>query len=388
MRALLLLPVAAAVQVLETHQATHAHVDYDGLKQTLKSISAKQAAGKKIDADSAATVRAILEQVDGVLMTALGEEAEKSQADLQARIDAIRSCDTERAAWFGTDADGFQRYENAAYAAGNDHGDCRGEENTACTDRNTKCDAQDGRVQAIDSEMCATPGFANGDTLEVNNFMNCMTKLVCDKYQAYVDGRTTCRTACADLSAKTAECHGKQGVFERATCTREAQVQNACKNYRDCRAREELAWYRTVKSEMELQQILQTQREALDCLQCYGRAILANKTSLEDCDQPRECCTLDGCPIVECPPGADCQVAPPLPFTQCNEPNHPVQPCDGTWLQNSYGDWNNGEISRQRCDPRVGSCETCDVENAEGPLTASGAALPAVHSFAPLCPAR
>jgi hypothetical protein len=385
MRAFLLLPVAAAVQVLETHQSTHAHVDYDGLKQTLKSIAAQRKDGTKIDGESEDQIRKILQTVETTLMDALGVEARNSQYDLDAAVQRIRDCDVERTGWFAND---LLRFDEDIVHKRGVHANCRSQEVDDCRRRNNDCDEQDALVCQIDNEMCVTPNFANGDSGDVNHFMNCMSDLVCKNHQTYVDGRTACRTSCSRLSSKTASCHHFQELLEASSCSREVAVQNCCASYRMCREREEQSYYNTLREELQLQQVLQTQREALECLKCYGHAILENRTSLDHCESPPPCCELEGCPIIVCPEGADCEEAPPLIRIPCNEPAH-FHPCDDAWLAREYvteaGNWLAGEISRQRCDPCVAECQQdlCTVENNEGgfSLWVDSQTL----TFSPLC---
>lgn len=383
MRALLLLPVVAGVQVLETHQALHSHVDYEGMKVTLKELAAKRTGDNKIDETTVNAVREILAVVEGQLMDALKEDLKNQQTTFDDAIAAIVQCDTTRNTWFG---DPFAAIFSATDQADQDHWTCRGQEVSVCENRNEKCNQQDGRVAAINGAMCPYPNFAGGDSSSVNDFMNCFSTLICDKYEAYVAGRNTCRGLCSSLSSKTAECGGKQSGYEAAYCDQEMNVATTCRIYRECRFAEETSYYNTLASTRQVESLLQTQRSALECLQCYGRAILDHNPSLDQCDTPPACSSLEACPeiIYQDPP-------PFIKCTQCSDKT----PC-GAPFRERYNDASNGrpgnmlegEIRRScknpeddMCVPLVVPCTPCGVPvvgsgSSECDIESSGAVAP------------
>lgn len=379
MRALLLLPVVAGVQVLETHQALHSHVDYEGMKTTLKEIAAARTGDNKIDNSTVIAVRRILETVQVQLMDALKEDLANQQSTFDEAIAAIVRCDSVRNTWFGEPYNAIgqtmTRAEQAFWL-------CKQEETEVCGHRNTKCNEQDARVSDLNGDMCPYPDFAAGDSGSVNEFMNCFSREICSRYEAYVSGRNTCRGLCSSLSAKTAECGQSQVVYESEYCTNENQIAGTCRIYRMCRMEEETSYYNTLALTRQLESLLQTQREALECLQCYGRAILNHSPDLSECDTPEPCKKLTECPEIT--------YQDPPPFIKCTACSDKT-PC-GDSFRNYYGDFLEGEIRRQgcleghgtedQCVPEVVPCTPCNVPvagsgDSECDIETSGAVVPA-----------
>lgn len=372
---MLLLPVVAGVQVLETHQTLHNHVDYDGMKTTLKELAAKRTGDGKIEEDVIIAVRAILEQVDTKLMDALAFDLEQQQKTFDNAMRGIETCDDERNSWFQNDYPTVLQQETDTKK---NHEDCRHQEIQVCTNRNTKCNHQDDRVAEINRVMCSYPNFAGGDSEEVNSFMNCFSALICDKYEAYVEGRSQCRGLCSDLAAKTSECETMQRRSEEAFCERNRRVEFTCKEYRDCRHTAETNYYTMLATTRQVESLLQTQRSALECLQCYGRAILGHERSLDHCDTPPDCKTLDRCPeiVYDDPPNF-------IKCTHCSE----MTTCGDGYRDTLYGgqaqDWLKGVISRKQnqCIPLVDSCTECNIAqkgsgSSECDRESSGAVVP------------
>lgn len=354
MRALLLLPVVAGVQVLETHQTLHNHVDYEGMKTTLKELAARTGDGK-IEDDVILAVRAILAEVDTRLMDALQADLEQQQQAFDAAIQGIQNCDDTRNSWIQDVYPGVLQQETDSKKR---HEDCRHQEIQTCTHRNTECNLQDDLVSGINRKMCDYPNFAGGDSEEVNLFMNCFSALICDKYEDYVAGRAQCRGLCSDLAAKTSECETLQRRSEDAFCNRNREVAFSCKSYRDCRHAAEGNFNTVMGSTRQVESLLQTQRSALECLQCYGRAILNHNRTLDHCDTPPDCKTLDRCPEIV--------YANPPEFIRCTDCSE-MTTCGDSYRQHHYGaqaqDWLEGIISRKpdQCIPLVTSCTECNV---------------------------
>jgi len=362
MRSLVFLPVAAvAVQVLETQQPAHAHVDYDGLRVTLKGI-AEQTKSGKIDDLLTEQVRGILKTVEGDLMTALDVDRNNSQTSLNQAVESIRQCDQDRTTYFAEDYYNVLTQTNDART---DHLDCRAEERTKCFTRNSDCDAIDAIVKNINDNMCATPRFADGDSYEVNCFMNCISELMVSYHSDYMTGRALCRSDCECLTTKTSSCHGLQSTFEVTFCADLGHIQTECGAYRACRKTSEHAHRSTEAMVNQEESLFQAQRVALECLLCYGRAILDKALDYSHCDTLPPCSELTDCPTIDYPPPPD--------YIVCNEV-HEKKPCEDdtygpvsfehseyrTMLDNEGElDLVMGEISRNMCVPATDMCTQC-----------------------------
>jgi len=357
MRAVVLLPIVAAVQVMDTHNVVDVQADgnYEGMKSTLKSISAMQVKGE-IDQDTINTVTKTLKDINEKLIDALEQDKKHSQSILDAAEAAIDSCDTAKNTWVSgqhaTDT-------GAANDANGDHNQCRentGGEQELCANATTHCDALTQQVCNWNDCVAPTAGFGGGDTDEVNTFMKCIGSFFGQHKVNYYQKRQNCIDATNSWNTKSTACDGLQQDFEDDFCTQEANTQSACETYRLCRNREQSS-YMQIKGEIEaLEDIYQAQRVALECLLCYGNKILANSTDLSDCERETTCTSLTACPVIVYDNIAEC-----IP---CSEPDD-VKPCESSFLTTYYGRYENTCSPPQQCKACTGSAAT----NSEGGAT-------------------
>lgn len=355
MRVLIFLPLAAAFQVLDQTAQLGTHSDFQGLKESLKSISAST--GGKINQETIEAVQAILDQVNGTLMSALEADRNHTQHILDMARSEVNQCDTDRDNWFDND---FILKNTNVTSEGTEHHDCRGEEANLFDAMTTACDHIDRQVAQW--EICPLPGsFAAGDNDKIDEYICCLQRFFQANRGTYATNRQACINATNTHTAKRAECNTEQGQFERAFCSREVSVQNECKSYRECRTREETHWWIVYNDTKEVEEIFQAQRVALECLLCYGKKILANETDLSECETPISCQSLDWCPTINYEPALD-------NFTRCTEPvGNASIPCNQQFVADWYQDYSNDVTSDFRTCVEHGNPPTLEVRAAAVP---------------------
>lgn len=330
MKVLAFVPLVSAYQVMDTHDqaimGVDTHASYDGMKATLKGISAMQQKGD-IDADTITTVREILGNITTQLLEALDQDRIHAQSILNTSLNGIKACDNTKNTWA---ADTWPVNTGLVSTAKSDHETCRNAETVGeqakCADATSKCNTYNSRVCSWRDSYpnCRKPTgrFENGDTDEMNTYVDCIMGFMTAQKTSYYAERTACLNAFNDWATKTGECDGEQGEYEQQFCDTEKDVETACHTYRTCRNSAQSSYVEVKNQVQELQQIFQAQRVALACLQCYGNKILANTTDLSECeDDTVKCTDFTDCPIVVFDPVPDC-----LACTQQNRNS----PCSDT----------------------------------------------------------
>jgi len=346
-----LLPMASSIQVME--REAHPHVDFEGMKTSLKSLAVKSAQKGKIDQGTIEAVTGFLKTIKDDLLSALEADRSHSQATLDAAEDGVHTCDTNRNAWFDASTGTFGTRNGEVAGLRGDHDTCRTQEGVTYANYTSHCATMHNRVCGTwATSVCALPsgGFAAGDTDAVNTYMNCVCDFFEEHRDHYYNERTACETAHNLHDIQVAACDTDQGEFEDDYCAREGEVQDACELYDGCRFGAETT-YLSVKSETEaLEQIFQAQFVALKHLQCYGEQILNNSTDLSNCDSVGDDCEADY--SGECP-----QIVYDVldPFIQCAEPTD-LWPCTVNFIIDFY-DLYAGSFTP------VDDCHTC--ANAE-----------------------
>lgn len=332
MRVLIFLPLAAAFQVLDQTAQLGTHSDFQGLKDSLKSISAST--GGKINQTTIEAVQAILNEVNGTLMSALEADRNHTQHILNMARSEVEQCDVVRSNWFGDGMEWSRRNTNVS-SEGTEHDNCRGEEANLFDAMTTACDTIDRQV--ANWEICPLPPglFAAGDNDKIDEYICCLQRFFTTNRPTYATRRQACINATNVHAAKRADCHTEQDQFERAFCSREVSVQNECRSYRECRTREETHWWIVYNDTKEVEEIFQAQRVALECLLCYGKKILSNQTDLSECETPISCQSLDWCPTIDYEPALD-------EFTNCTEPVGDASiPCNTQFIADWYQQYSN-----------------------------------------------
>lgn len=354
MRTLLFLPMAAAVQVLDSsvHEHLGPQLDYEGLKESLLNIH-KASEGKKLDPVTITAVQAIMTSINTTLITALDGDRNHTQALLDLAVQRVTDCNIDRTGYFGTGED--WETENADVDSAMDtHELCRFHEHGEHHNMTLHCGIVDQTV--CDWTHCGTmPSFAGGDSDRIDEWIGCIQDFFVDYSPRYETERKNCIDATSIHAAKRVDCHGEQGDFEEEFCSREREVQSRCNSYRLCRNREEGSWETTTNETKDLEVIFQAQRVALECLLCYGNKILSNSTDLSDCESNSPCTTLSNCPQITYDDILD--------FIPCTEPTHPNIPCTTTFHDDFYARYDDSPTLTDSCTP----CNPL-VENTEGPL--------------------
>lgn len=346
-----LFSVASAFQIAETHE----HVDYDGMKTAMVSM-AKRAEKSGIDGDTVNAIQGFLNTITNTLVPALNQDKNDTQAILDAAVAAVNSCNAGKDTFV---EEAFAQHNVAVSTAQSDHETCRTEEARTFCDYKSTCQILEDRVCSW--TVCTIPSFANGDSDEVNEYMECLDTFF-DTHRperSYYTDRDNCVNKTGVHHQKTAECDGLQTSFEEAFCSRETDVADYCAEYEGCRCRKEKLWVSQEEQARDLENIFQMQFVALQHLECYGNQILANESiNLELCDQNNDCLTYDGCPQLVYPS--------PDPFIECTEP-HAHFPCEPDFHNEFYAQYGGAahssavEISNGDCTAYtpVDDCTTC-----------------------------
>jgi len=336
MRALIFVPAAVAFQMLDQSVQLGTEADFDGLKTTLKNIAAKS--NGNINSSTIAAVNTILDTVNTTLMDALEADRSHCQNILDASRNFVHRCDNIRAGWFGAGEE-WPTHNTDVTNAGNDHSTCRSQEAVEFNNMTHHCDLVDKQVAQW--TICDLPGdLASGDNDKIHEYVCCLETFFATNYPTYIDRRNNCIAATNVHAAKRVTCNTEQEQFESKFCSRETQVQNECKEYRECRTSAETHWLKVTAETQALEDIFQTQRVALECLLCYGSKILANETDLSECENPPTCDELKTagkwCPTITYQDLSD--------FVPCTEPVGDVNiPCNSAFIANNYQAWSNEE---------------------------------------------
>lgn len=353
MKAISLLPLVAAYQVMDTHNHVNvheqaAHFSFDPMKEMLMGLSAKQQKGEPLDAATRETVEAEIKKITDELMGALAEDTSRTQSMLDKAHAEVVSCDTAKNNWRTT---GWEAKKGATIAAGSAHDTCRGGEGgegVLCATASEKCNTLTTKVctewQAGDG-LCEKPGrdAFNLDSIEVETYMNCLSTFFKRQNGTYYSLKNECLSAISGWHLKSATCDEAQSTYETAYCAQEEDVENKCVEYRQCRDDAQAA-YETTRAHVErLEDLYQSQRVALKALECYGEHILANSTDLSACEEHKNCCDLSDCPYINYLALPNC--------LSCEEPAT-NEPCAAGFLAN-YNKYDN------TCTP-VAQCSDCD----------------------------
>jgi len=346
--------MVAAFQVMESQNQLqadlHAENNYEGMKTTLKSIAAMQAQGQ-IDQNTIEEVTKTLKKINEELIDALDEDRKHSQSILDGAEAAIDLCDTNRQTW----KDGAHATFNSDVTEENgEHDDCRvDKEQPACANATTHCDALTDQVCRWTDCVAPTAGFTGGDTDEVNDFMKCIGDFFDLHKTNYYQKRQNCIDATNSWNTITTECDGSQSDFEEEFCSREANTEHECENYRTCRNSAQSS-YMKIKGEVEaLEDIYQAQRVALECLLCYGNKILSNSTDLSSCEIATDCTDLTACPVIVYDKIAHC--------VSCTEPDD-RRPCTQDFLDDWYAKFENTCTPPQQCNACAGTFDEGSLE--------------------------
>lgn len=331
MKVLAVLPLVTAYQVLETSNTVDVAggKTYDGMKATLKGISAMQVKGD-IDAGTIKIVQDMLDSIEGSMMDGLACDVNSTQTMLDNAENAIIKCDTDRADW---KADVWSVHNTDVSDADTTHSGCRTEEAGACADSTDACDAYVERVKSW--RKCVRPAddrFLTSDNDDIFEYLCCLEDFFEEQVPAtgdtfYTD-RTSCETKYDAWCAKMIDCDAKQGTFEATFCTRETAVEDYCGQYRRCRNGAQKTYGEVLEEVRSLEEIYRAQRVALDCLVCYGNMILNNETDLTSCDEVKECTELSGCPTITYP-----TIDPCVP---CTDMPNLRAPCTAEFISDFY----------------------------------------------------
>lgn len=322
-----LFSVASTFQIAETHE----HVDYEGMKTAMVSM-AKRAEKSGIDGDTVNAIRGFLNTITNTLVPALNQDKNDTQAILDAAIAAINGCNDGKD---GFVADAFAQHNVDVTSARGDHETCRTEEAATFCEYKRVCQILEDRV--CNWNVCTIPDFTNGDSDEVNTYMECLETFF-DNHRperSYYTDRDNCMNKTGEHLKKTAECDGLQTSFEEAFCSRETDVSDYCAEYEGCRCRKEKLWVLQEESARDLENIFQMQYVALQHLECYGEQILANESiNLAACDKNNDCLSYDGCPQLV--------YGTPKPFIPCDEP-YDNFPCEPEFRREFYGTYGGAD---------------------------------------------
>jgi len=232
MKVLAVLPLVTAYQVLETSNTAVVDVaegkTYEGMKATLKGISAMQAKDP-LDSETISTVKEMLESIEGSMMDGLECDVNTTQKMLNTAEAAIIKCDTDREEW---KTDVWSGLNTGVSDADSAHSGCRTEEAGDCADSTAACDKYVNRIHTwLDCKRPDNARFLTSDNDDIFDYLCCLEDFFEEQVPAtgdtfYTD-RTSCETEYNAWCAKMIECDDKQGEFEKKFCNRETQLRIA-----------------------------------------------------------------------------------------------------------------------------------------------------------------
>lgn len=156
--------------------------------------------------------------------TSLKEEQSKNQGILDTHEQAVKKCNSDRAAAFAG-PEGVVAKMTAMQNARNTHSQCRDTEDGQIETMETDC----GTFQTLSSECHADPdpdqNWFAGDAAASGSGK---------KLRAIIDQAKTCRSSVATVTATALQCDADQASFSTAFCAYESALTTACSALETC----------------------------------------------------------------------------------------------------------------------------------------------------------
>merc|ERR1719230_823066 len=133
--ALSLISSVAAFQVVDAQEHT---VGYEGMKTAMLAIAKKIEKSGNVD-DYAGAINGFLKTITETLIPAITDDKVHAQNSLNAALDAVNQCNTDKTNWHNDAAAGFAHLNSVVQDAQDTHDNCRRAEQQTYNNYTSTC---------------------------------------------------------------------------------------------------------------------------------------------------------------------------------------------------------------------------------------------------------